>query len=39
MGVLRATPRARVVPRGASRQLAQVPKVRPWEVTEEASDG
>lgn len=39
LGVLRATPRARVVPRGASRQLAQVPRVRPWEATEEASDG
>ena len=36
LGVLRATPRARMVPRGASRQLAQVPRVRPWE---EASDG
>jgi hypothetical protein len=35
LGVLRATPRARMVPRGASRQLAQVPRVRPWE----ASDG
>ena len=35
LGVLRATPRARMVPRGASRQIAQVPRVRPWE----ASDG
>ena len=35
LGVLRATPRARMVSRGASRQLAQVPRVRPWE----ASDG
>ena len=35
LGVLRATPRARMIPRGASRQLAQVPRVRPWE----ASDG
>jgi hypothetical protein len=32
LGVLRATPRARMVPRGASRQLAQVPRVRPWEA-------
>jgi len=36
LGVLRATPRARMVPRGASRQIAQVPRVRPWE---QASDG
>jgi hypothetical protein len=32
LGVLRATPR----PRGASRQMAQVARVRPWEA---ASDG
>jgi len=37
LGVLRATPRARVRLRGASRQLAQVSRVRPWEA--EASDG
>jgi hypothetical protein len=36
LGILRATPRARMVPRGASRQLAQVPRVRPWEAS---SDG
>ena len=36
LGVLRATPRARMVPRGASRQMAQVARVRPWEA---ASDG
>jgi hypothetical protein len=28
LGVLRATPRTRMVPRGASRQIAQVPRVR-----------
>ncbi len=36
LGVLRATPRARMVPRGAGRQMAQVARVRPWEVS---SDG
>ena len=35
LGVLRATPRARMVPRGASRQLAQVPRVRPWEASDD----
>jgi hypothetical protein len=35
MGTLRATPRARMVPRGASRQLAQAPRIRPWEATED----
>jgi hypothetical protein len=38
LGTLRATPRARMVPRGASRQIAQAPRVRPWEASE-ASDG
>ena len=32
MGVLRATPRSRMVPRGAARQMAQVTRVRPWET-------
>ena len=36
LGVLRATPRSRMVPRGAGRQMAQVARVRPWEA---ASDG
>ena len=36
LGVLRATPRSRMVPRGAGRQMAQVARVRPWEVS---SDG
>jgi hypothetical protein len=36
LGALRATPRTRMAPRGASRQLAQVPRVRSWE---ESSDG
>lgn len=33
LGVLRATPRARIVPRDATRQLARAPRVRPWEAT------
>ena len=37
LGVLRATPRARMVSRGATRQIAQVARVRPWET--QASDG
>ena len=37
LGVLRATPRARMVPRGATRQIALVPRVRPWEP--EPNDG
>jgi hypothetical protein len=32
LGVLRATPRARMVPKSASRQMVQVPRVRPWEA-------
>ena len=36
LGVLRATPRARMLSRGASRQIAQVARVRPWEAS---SDG
>jgi hypothetical protein len=36
LGVLRATPRARMVPRGASRRMAHVSRVRPWQET---SDG
>ena len=36
LGVLRATPRGRMVPRGAGRQMAQMARVRPWEVS---SDG
>jgi hypothetical protein len=36
LGVLRATPRSRMVPRGAGRQMAQVARVRPWEAS---SDG
>jgi hypothetical protein len=37
LNALRATPKARMVPRGASRQIAQVPRVRPWEP--QANDG
>ena len=32
LGVLRATPRARMVPKSASRQMVQVPRIRPWEA-------
>jgi hypothetical protein len=40
LGTLRATPRARMMSRSASRQVAQVRRVRPWEVSEEtSSDG
>ena len=35
LATLRGTPKSRMLSRGASRQLAQVPRVRPWE----ASDG
>ena len=35
LGVLRATSRARMVSRGANRQMAQVPRTRPWEVSED----
>jgi hypothetical protein len=34
LGVLRATPLARMVSRDAGRRLAQVPRVRPWETSD-----
>jgi hypothetical protein len=39
MTTLRATPHSRMVPRSAGRQMAKVRTVRPWELSEEVSDG
>jgi hypothetical protein len=36
---LRATPHSRMQPHIAGRQMAKVRTVRPWELSEEASDG